>query len=127
MKTLQYGGSYDQKKNLKVYQSEEVPGFVHLYDTDTKTKQIFRYKNNKLQDGSFRVMFSNGDSCYGTKIFGKSTKDGEEHRQYHLFKYANGDIEYEEKIFVKGQDKGWRLLTKYKFNPNNLGWEKVNL
>jgi len=122
--TLVYGGSYNDKKNNKVYQSEEVPGFVHIYNTDTKKKEIFRYKNNKLQDGSFRAIFSSGDSDYGTRIFDKSSKNGEE-RVYRLYKFANGDIEYEEQILVVGQDKGWRQLTEYKFNPSNLGWKKV--
>ena len=119
--------SYDKRKNYKVYQSEEVPGFVRLYDTDAKLKEICRYINNRLQDGSYRVIFSNGNSCYGTRIFDKSNKTGEVNREYGLFKYANGNIEYDEQIYVIGQDKTWRYLTKYKFNPNNLGWEKVNL
>ncbi len=122
-----FGESYDLKKDYKVYQTEKVPEFVCIYNTDTKSKEIYRYKNNKLQDGSYRVIYSNRDSVYGTKIFPKSDKNGEENRQYRLVKYADGYIEYQEQIYVIGQDKGWRLLTKYKFNTNKLGWEKLNL
>ncbi len=110
-----------------MYQSEEVPGFVRLYNTDTKLKEIYRYKMNRLQDGSFRAIFSNGDSIYGTRIFDKIDKTGEENRQYRLYKYANGNIEYDEYIWVNGQDKGWRFFTRYEFNPYNLAWEKINL
>ena len=110
---------------MKVYQSEQAPGFVRLYHTDTKSKEIYRYKNSKLKDGIFRVIFSSGDSIYGTKIFDKSNTNGEENRLYGLYKNANGNIEYKEKIIVIGQDIAWRLLTEYKFNPNNLAWEKL--
>ncbi len=58
-------------------------------------------------------------------ILAKSPKNGEESRQYSLIKFANGNIKYHEQIIVTGQDKGWRLLTEYKFNPNNLAWKKV--
>ena len=112
---------------MKVYETDQVPGFVCLYDTDTKSKEIYRYKNNRLQDGINRNIFSSGNSCYGTIILAKSGKTGEESRTYRLVKYANGNIEYQEQIIVLGQDKSWRLLTNYKFNPSNLGWEKVNL
>ncbi len=124
--TLKYGGSYDYKKNKKVYQSEKLPGFVCLYDTDTKLKSIFRY-NQKVQDGSYRIIYSNGNSTYGIIIFSKSPNNGEDNRQYRLHKYASGDIEYDEKIWVNGQDNGWRELTTYKFNPRKLEWRKVDL
>ncbi len=109
-----------------MYQTDQVPGFVRLYDTDTKSKEIFKYHNNRLQDGSFRAIFPSGATYYGTRIFAKSNKTGEENRQYRLLKYANVNIAYEEQIWVIGQDKTWRLLTTYEFNPNNLAWEKSN-
>ena len=108
---------------MKVYETDQVPGFVCLYDTDTKDKEIYRYKNNRLQDGSFRAIFSSGATCYGTRIFSKS--DGEESRQYRLYKYADGNIEYDEQILVIGQDNTWRTLTRYIFHPNNLAWKKA--
>ncbi len=123
--TLQYGRSFNYKKKYKVYQSEQIPGFVCLYDTDTDTKEIYRYKNNRLQDGAYREIFSSGDSSYGTMIFAKSDKTGEEKWKHRLFKYASGKIYYQEKIIVLGQGKGWRLTTRYNFNPNNLKWEKT--
>ncbi len=110
-----------------MYQTKQVPRFALLYKTFNKTKQIYRYKKNILQDGIYREIFSNGASCYGTRILAKSPKTGEENREYRLFKYADGDIEYEENIHVIGQDNEWRELTKYKFNLNNLAWEKVKL
>ena len=108
-----------------MYETDQVPGFVCLYDTDTKDKEIYRYKNNRLQDGSFRAIFSSGATCYGTRIFSKSTKTGEESRTYRLVKYANGNIEYQEQIYVIGKE--WKFLTRFSFNPNNLAWEKVDL
>ncbi len=122
-----YGGLYDFKKNVKVYQSKEVPGFVCLYHTDTKKKEIYRYKNNKLQDGIFRSMFSSGVECYETRIFAKKDENGEENRTHRLVKYISGNIWYDEQIRVIGQDKGWRSLNKYKFQPNTLRWEKLDL
>ena len=106
-----------------MYQTEQVPGFTRLYDIDTKAEEIFRFKENKLQDGGFRSIFNSGSSCFGQRKFSKSGDDGEEDRTYRLCKYADGDIEYEE----HGQDKRWRILTKYKFNPDKLEWNKVNL
>ncbi len=128
--TLQYGWSFLSlfftDKDIKVYETEQVPGFVRLYDTRRKSKEIYRYKNNRLQDGIFRFIYSNGDSIYGTRTFAKSNKNGEEERDYRLFKYANGNIEYQEKIIID-QDLEWIILNKYEFNPNNLAWEKVDL
>ncbi len=79
--TLRYGESYDDKKNIKVYQTEQVPGFVLLYYTN-ETETIHRYKNDKLQAGIFRAILSNGDSSYGTEIFDKSLNNGEEDKMY---------------------------------------------
>ncbi len=112
---------------MKVYETEQVPGFVRLYSTYDEMKMISRYKNDKLQDGIYREIFSNGDSDYGTQIFSKSLNNGEENRIYHLYKYADGNIEYVEKIWIEGLDEDWRILTHYRFTPNNLGWEKVDL
>ena len=125
---MQYGGSHSNKKNIKVYQTQQVPGFTRLSDTDAKQEYIYRYEDNKLQDGGFRSIFNSGSSCFGKRKFAKSPDDGEEDRLYRLYKYAaSGNIEYEEKIWVNGQDKAWRNLTKYKFNPDKLEWNKVNL
>ena len=108
-----------------MYQTEQVPGFARLYNTDTKQESIYRYEDNKLQDGGYRTKFDNGDSCFGQHTFAKSLDDGEENREYRLYKYAaSGNIEYDEQIWVIGQDKGWRFLTKYTFNPDKLEWNK---
>ena len=124
---MEYGGSPTNKKNIKVYQTKQVPAFARLYHTDTKAEEIYRYEDNKVEDGGYRAIFDDGDSCFGQRKFAKSQDDGEELMQYHLFKYADGDIEYEENIWVVGQDKKWRTLTAYKiytFNPDKLEWNK---
>ena len=123
---LQYGGSNWSKKNQKVYQTKQVPGFSRLYNTDTNLEEIYRYEDNKLQDGGFRAMFNGGHSCIGQRKFAKSRDDGEESREYRLLKYVDGDIEYKENIKV-GRDKGWKTLTEYKFNPDKLEWNKNDL
>ncbi len=101
-----------------------MPGFVLFYRTD-ETETIHRYKDDKLQAGSFRFILSNGDSCFGTRIFSKSLKAGEEDKKYSLYKNADGNIHYFEEILVIGQDKEWRNLTIHKFNPQELDWEEL--
>ena len=110
-----------------MYQTKQVPGFTRIYNTDTKAETIYRYEDNKVQDGGYRAISNDGNSCLGQRKFGKSKDDGEEERLYGLFRYASGDIEYKEKIYVNGQDEGWRYLTRYTFNPDKLEWNKVNL
>ncbi len=119
-----FGKSYDNEEDIKVYQTEKVPGFVRLYDTDDEIEHIYRYKNDKLQDGISRFIFSN-ISSYGTQIFAKSANNDEEDRQYRFYKYADGTIEYTEQIMVLGQDEDYRTQTNYRFNPHKLEWEKV--
>ncbi len=80
-------------------------------------------KQMKCRDGIFRGKFVSGASCYGTRIFDNSGSNGEE--EWRLYKFANGDIIYQEKILVIGKDKDWRLVTKYKFEDTSLEWIKV--
>ena len=114
------------RRNTRYIKKSKYQGLYAYIHTGRKTNNTFRYKNNKLQDGIYRNIFSNRDSCYGTRIFAKSEKTGKEERTYCLFKYAGGDIYYMSLISVKGQDKQWRFLTRYAFNPNNLGWKNLN-
>ncbi len=75
-------------------------------------------------DGVFRIKWNTGISCYGTIIFSKSYSNGEEEKKWRLFKYANGNIIYQEKVFKIGQDKDWRVVTEYKFDDTSLEWIK---
>ena len=93
---------------------------MRLYDTKEKNNEIYRYSDKLLQDGIYKIMYSDGGIAYGKRIFAKKHKDGE---LYRLYKYPNGDIEYQEKKLAIGS-KGWENLTVYKFKPNKLGWEK---
>ena len=129
MRALIHGGSNRYVKNSKVYQSEQEPEFVRIIinDTNTTTDSIDIYEDERVQNGIYRYMDSNRDTEYGTQIFAKSRKSGEKTKEYHLKKYASGEIAYQENILIYGQDTGWRTLTKYKFIPQKLDWEKVNL
>ena len=72
--------------------------------------------------------YNNKKIYFGQRKFSKSPDDGEEERSYRLYKYAaSGNIEYDEQIWVHGQDKGWKTLTEYKFNPDKLEWNKNDL
>ena len=116
--TLQYGRSYANKKKMKVYQTKQVQGFVRLSNNDGcfSTEEIFRFKDNKLQDGGFkRMKFSSGTTCFGFKIFSKSPDDGEEIREYCLLRFGR-NIEYWEKILG--------IRETYTFNPDKLEWNK---
>ncbi len=122
---MKYGGSNKYVKKGKVYQSKEVPEFVRF--DDTTTKSIHRYEDERLQNGIYRYIDSTKIVEYGTIIFAKEGKNGEEEMPYLLKKYPSGEIEYQEDISILGQGKGWRTLTKYKFIPQKLDWEKVIL
>ena len=105
-----------------MYQTQQVPGFTRLSDTNTKADSIYTYEDNKLQDGGFRAKFNSGSSSFGQCRLAKSK--GGEKRYYRLFKSASGNIQYQECIEVFVPDKGWTFHNKHTFNPDKLEWNK---
>ncbi len=104
-----------------------VSGFLLAHNTSTDKESIYTAddKQMKCKDGIYRGKWADGDSTYGTTIFDKGDLNGEENIEWRLFKFANGDIIYEEKVWVFGKDKEWRLVTHYKFDDTSLEWVKV--
>ena len=104
-----------------------ISGFLLLHKTSDGSEHIYcgDHKTLLLKDGVFRSKFTNGSVCYGTRVIAKSVASGEEDKEWRLKKFADGDIHYQVKIWVEGQDKGWRIVTKYKFDPTSLEWTKL--
>ena len=106
---------------------QSISGFLLAHFTSTDQEEIYTADDESMRcmDGVYRNKFASGDSCYGTIILDKFDMDGEETKQWRLCIKANENIEYEEKEWVIGKDKDWRVVTRYKFDDTSLEWIKV--
>ncbi len=99
-------------------------GYILAHCTSSGEDQINIADDKKMmfKNGIFRAKFADGESCYGLTTLPK--KIGEFGKEWHLNKYTNGDITYEDYIKEYGKDS--ELVTRYKFDANSLEWNKVN-
>ena len=103
-----------------------ISGFLLLHKTSDDSEKIYcgDHKSIRLKDGVYRSKFTNGNVYYGKRVFNKSNASGEENKEWRLKKLADGDIHYQEKVKLN-QEKDWRIVTEYKFDPTSLEWKKL--
>ena len=89
------------------------------HENNDETIHILQ-QDGTIKDGFFRVRLANGSTAIGSKYFRRAGR--EEARVYRLRRYnTSRKIAYTDA--VKGKDdKHWRELTKYTFNPETLEW-----
>ena len=123
-----WGDPYIRKALLLIMDLIEhtISGFLLVHNTSSDAEHIYcgDHKSIRLKDGVYRSKFTNGNVYYGKRVFNKSNASGEENKEWRLKKLADGDIHYQEKVKLN-QEKDWRIVTEYKFDPTSLEWKKL--
>ena len=120
MKKLIYGS--DGGATVKVYKDQS-SAFIRCHSIESNTEYIFLQEDGTISDGIFRARYADGNTDIGSKYFRRSGR--EEGRLSLLVRFNKSEnIEYHDLILGK-DDKGWRLLAKYRFNPKTLDWTKI--
>ncbi len=107
---------------VKVYRKSQEP-FVLVHNLTDDHEYIHKLNDEgQLQEGIYRYKFPDGGTEVGCRLFRRG--DRQESKVYRLYKFSSsGRIEFDERVAGK-EDKKWRYITEYKFNPDALSWSK---
>ncbi len=103
---------------VKLYKHKN-SDFVRIHELSNNYEYIHKYKDNLVQPGIFRDLFTSGDTSIGFKYF---RREGGVDQYYRLYRHASGKISYIHKIV---RNNKWELITEYTFDENDLSWSKT--
>ena len=110
-------GEINQEKG-KVYK-HEYSQFVRCHNLLDNQESIHRFRNNLVQPGICRYLFSNGITCIGNRCF---PREGGIDQLYRLFRLPSGNIYYDHQIH---RNSKWDTITVFKFDHTNLSWKQT--
>ena len=124
---LVYGSDGDDSSDggykVNIYK-DQGSAFIRCYDDDNDEYIHILQHDGTIADGIFRERWADGDTAIGSKYFRRAGR--EEQREYQLYRFNDGNIYYDDKIYGK-DDSGWRTLAEYRFNQETLDWTELKV